>query len=730
MNGSLTIRTHEFFVESRDTDRSHVIMAITEPKDAAEAGLKGTLFIVFEIEQGNARITEYVHDIVRFIERTYYDEYAGERNHFEDTVVKTNQLLRGFQLPTTTGIHTMVGVVKKSALTFVTHGEPHAWLFAKGTREPHALIVAPGKEARESGSFFSELVEGNLSIQDVVLFASTHVGDYFTPDRLSKIVRGHSSEEIARHLLKILKDLGSGLAFAGIVAEAVPAPGGKPISNFTVGSHASIEALLAGRDRTAEFLMPTVFRNTGHWLREQWEARPRTGKLGQRANAAHPTRASADHLLLGHLIWFLVKNFIILVIRLLRGILFAFWHAGLWFIALVRSTPHDRRTLRSTVAGQTKNQFSLWFRRFRTLPASKQLVVLGIAALIVFIVGGSGTLIYQRFETKRLALSADLVQRITRNHEEAQAKVIYGADADARALLKDAEQLIAQLPVRGRREKQERDDLRGLIAATLSELRKELFVMPRLLAPIAEATLAPPRHVGLLPGTLVATSLHTAHGIMIDTVTGATREISTPAPLTNAAYENGALVWQQGNQLLAMDKDGATKPIFEQLGAGRDYTIFNKRLYILVPDKEQIIAHAPRADGFAAAGASWITENTVLPFDAQLVTSDGDLYVFSSGGSVIRFRRGKSIDFNFIPIDPSLTSIKQVWTSETTKFLYVLDVTQARLIVFDKEGRLKAQYRADAFPTASDFVVDEATKRAYVVANEGVWEFELAHLEQ
>lgn len=730
MSGSLTIRTHEFFVESRDTDRSHVIIAITEPKDAAEAGLKGTLFILFEIEQGNARITEYVHDIVRFVERAYYDEYLGEHNHFEDTVIKTNQLLRGFQPPTNTGIHAIIALAKKNTFTFTAHGEPHVWLFAKGIREPHALVVEKHTETAGSGSFFSELVEGSLSIQDVVLCTTTHIGDYFTPDRLSKIVRGHSCEEIARHLLKILKELGSGLAFAGIVAEAVPAPGGKSVGSSTVGSHASIEALLAGRDRTAEFLTPTIFRNTGLWLREQWEARPRTGKSGRRANTTQPVHTSADHLMLGHLIWFLVKNFIVLIIRLLRGIVFALWRVGLWLTAFIRSTSHDRSALRSTIAVQTKSRFSFWLRRFRTLPASKQLVTLGIAALLVLIVGGSGTLIYRYFETKRIAISIDLVQRITRNHEEAQAKIIYGADADARVLLKDAEQLIAQLPTRGRREKQEQEDLRGLITATLSELRKEIFVTPRLLAPIAEATLAPPRQVGLLQGTLAVASLHTARGIMIDTVTGATREISTPAPLTNAVYENGTLVWQQGNQLLAMDKDGATQSIFEQLGTGRDYTIFNKRLYILTPDKEQIIAHAPRGDNFAAEGKPWITEDTILPFDAQLMTADGDLYVLNGSGSVMRFRRGKSIDFNFVSIDPSLTNVKQVWTSDTTKSIYVLDPTSARLIVFDKEGRLKAQYRADAFSTASDFAVDESTKRAYVAVNDGVLEFELGHLAQ
>lgn len=732
MNGSLTIRTHEFFVESRDTDRSHAILAITEPKDAAEAGVKGTLFIIFEIEQGNARVTEYVHDIIRFIERTYYDEFKGERNHFEDTILKTNQLLRGFQLPSNTGIHAIIGLTKKNTITFTTHGEPHLWLFAKGMREPHALVVHDDKEAAKSGSFFSELVEGTLSIQDVILCTSTHIADYFTPDRLSKIVRGHASDEIARHLLKILKELGSGLAFTGLVIEAVPAPGNKPAASLAVGSHASIEALLAGRDRTSEFLTPTVFRNTTTWFREQWEARPRSSRAHHTVSSSSRAAALAsdDHLMLGHLAWYLIKNVAILIFKLLRGIFFLIWRAVLFLTTWIRSTPTDRRAIRSALTVETERRFSFWYRRYRSLPPRKQVVFLSLVAVAVLIIGGAGTLIYQRVEAKRLATYAELAGRITRNQEEAQAKVIYGADADARMLLKEAEQFIAQLPVRGRAQKQERENLRAMIGNALAELRKELLVQPRLALQITEATLAPPRSLGRLGDTLVAGSIHTARVLRFNPTTSSTQDIATPGPVTNAITDGEKLFWQQGTQLLAMDAEGALTPAFERLNPDSDYVIFNKRLYVLEPAQEQIMNFAAREKGFASEGKPWITEETVLPFESTFLMTDGDIYVVSANGSVQKFRRGKSVDFTLAPLDPLLAAVKQVWTSDVTKFIYVLDPGQMRLVVFDKEGKLRVQYRADVFQTATDFVIDEKTKRAWVVAQDGVWEFELTHVAQ
>lgn len=732
MNGSLTIRTHEFFVESRDTDRSHAILAITEPKDAAEAGMKGTLFIIFEIEQGNARVTEYVHDIIRFIERTYYDEFKGERNHFEDTVLKTNQLLRGFQLPSNTGIHAVIGLTKKNTITFTTHGEPHLWLFAKGMREPHALMVREEKEAAKSGSFFSELVEGTLSIQDVILCTSTHIADYFTPDRLSKIVRGHASDEIARHLLKILKELGSGLAFAGLVIEAVPTPGNKPAASMAVGSHASIEALLAGRDRTSEFLTPTVFRNTTTWFKEQWEARPRSSRAHHTVSSG--TRAallaSEDRFMLGHLAWYLVKNTAVLIFKLLRGIFFLLWRAILFLTTWIRSTPTDRRAIRSALTVETERRFSFWYRRYRSLSPRKQVVFLGMLALTVLIIGGASTLIYQRVEAKRLATYTELVQRITRNQEEAQAKIIYGADADARTLLKEAEQLLAQLPVRGRAQKQDRENLRAMIGHALAELRKELLVQPHLALQITDATLAPPRSLGRLGETLVVGSIHTARALRFDPTASTTQDITTPGPVINAVTDGTALFWQQGTQLLAMNTDGALAPAFGRLNPDSDYVIFNKRLYVLEPAQEQIMSFGARENGFVNEGRPWIAEETVLPFESKFLMADGDLYVVSTNGSVQKFRRGKSMDFTLAPLDPLLATVKQVWTSDTTKFIYVLDQMQMRLLVFDKDGKLRMQYRAPVFQTATDFVIDEKTKRAWVVTQDGVWEFELTHLAQ
>src|SRR3989344_114886 len=116
----LTIRQNQFFVESKNTIRSHTLLHVTEIKNDREAELKGSFFAIFEIEQGNSRLIEYAQDFIAFIEKFYYEEFAGERNHFEDTMLHANQLLRGFETPSNTGIHAVMGLVRGNALLFCT----------------------------------------------------------------------------------------------------------------------------------------------------------------------------------------------------------------------------------------------------------------------------------------------------------------------------------------------------------------------------------------------------------------------------------------------------------------------------------------------------------------------------------------------------------------------------------------------------------------------------------
>lgn len=733
MTNPLKIRVEEFFVESKDPNRSHTILQVTEATDNQEAVIKGSFFALFEIEQGNTRIIKYLQDLAIFLEKFYYDEYVGERNHFEDTILHANQLLRGFEVPANTGVHAILAVVKKNKISFTTHGQPGIWLFAKGTRRAHPLK----QEDEDNDSFFPELIEGVLGIQDVMLVGSTHLEDYFTPDRLAKIVHGHNSAEIARHLNRTLSELGSGLSFAGIVAEAVPSAPQHRNRRKPLGSHASIEVLLSGQDQTKELLTPTVFRNARHWFKEQWKTRPQGTKTPSR-NRTDETRkqkntkarqlleAQQDSFLFGHFLWHIVRTGSIFAVRIVKGSMILVWRGGVLIRSFIGSSPSDRRAAKSILQSRTKSRLSLFNERFRSLPTKKRFVFIALVAVIIIAIGGGGTLLYRNIQDKRLTEFNTTVQQVARLHEEAEAKQIYGADDEARGQLLDAKQLLAQLKSRTREQKQEHEQLEFMITAALADLRHEIPVQPTLLATITEETLAKPRSIGFLTDKIMATSDHTARAVLIEIPSGATREITAPEPLINPHHADDELWWQISNKLFTTDEGGTVNERFDQLNSAADYVIFNRRAYLLQPKENQITTHAPRGENFASFATNWITEETIFPLDAQFLAVDGDMYIFNKTGSVQKFIRGKSVNLNLYPIEPLLDTVTQVWTDISTDFIYILDSKEGRLVVFDKFGKLKKQYKSDELKSATDFLISEGSKKAYFIADHGVMEFDLS----
>lgn len=154
--------------------------------------------------------------------------------------------------------------------------------------------------------------------------------------------------------------------------------------------------------------------------------------------------------------------------------------------------------------------------------------------------------------------------------------------------------------------------------------------------------------------------------------------------------------------------------------------IYNRRLYTLEKEKNQIYRHEPVTGGFAE-GKPWIQDGTSVQNFTTLAI-DGSIYASDGSGNVIQLLRGKKTDFSLKPTSPPLTTIKKLWTNEKSDYLYVLDPQEKRLAVFaKKDGLLKAQYKSPKFTDLKDFSVDESKKTAYLLDGTAVLAIPLSH---
>lgn len=105
------------------------------------------------------------------------------------------------------------------------------------------------------------------------------------------------------------------------------------------------------------------------------------------------------------------------------------------------------------------------------------------------------------------------------------------------------------------------------------------------------------------------------------------------------------------------------------------------------------------------------------------ISIDGYIYLASSGGTIKKYLKGYEKTFNLDTINPKLDHIDKIYTDENTDKIYILDKSQNRLLVFNKNNvSLVAQYKSTEFDNLQDFIIDTKNNKAYLLNGTKVFE--------
>ena len=146
-----------------------------------------------------------------------------------------------------------------------------------------------------------------------------------------------------------------------------------------------------------------------------------------------------------------------------------------------------------------------------------------------------------------------------------------------------------------------------------------------------------------------------------------------------------------------------------------DSQSFGGNIYLL-DRNNQIWKHPGSESGFGS-GSAWLVEDAVVDFSkANSFAIDGNIWVLSDttinklavGGQDSFFLKGET-----------LTNAKKIWTSEDSKYLYILEDT--RIVVFDKNGNYREQYIWDGLQTAEDFAISEPLNKILILQKDKVY---------
>lgn len=146
-----------------------------------------------------------------------------------------------------------------------------------------------------------------------------------------------------------------------------------------------------------------------------------------------------------------------------------------------------------------------------------------------------------------------------------------------------------------------------------------------------------------------------------------------------------------------------------------DSQSYGGNIYLL--DRNNQIWKYPGSESGFGSMNPWLLEDTHVDFSkAESFTIDGNVWVLSPT-SVSKLAMGGQDSF-FLK-NETITTAKRIWTSENSKYLYVLE--DSRIVVFDKDGNYREQYIWDGFATTSDFTISEPLNKILVLQKDKVY---------
>ena len=149
---------------------------------------------------------------------------------------------------------------------------------------------------------------------------------------------------------------------------------------------------------------------------------------------------------------------------------------------------------------------------------------------------------------------------------------------------------------------------------------------------------------------------------------------------------------------------------------------FNSNLYFIDGKEGQIIKYPYKGNLQWDSPEQWILEEEKDIKGSKSLFVDGGIWVLQQDNSIDRYYAGKLEKSLSIEIYPELKNPLKIWTSSSLPHLYLIEPSQKRIIILDKEGKVLKQFRSEKFENLKDFVILD--KNIYILDGSSLYKIE------
>ncbi len=149
-------------------------------------------------------------------------------------------------------------------------------------------------------------------------------------------------------------------------------------------------------------------------------------------------------------------------------------------------------------------------------------------------------------------------------------------------------------------------------------------------------------------------------------------------------------------------------------------------LYLLEKGASKIWRYSAITGGFSD-GREWLAPG--IKVDLSRVVGwaiDGTVWLLTETGKVEKYSFGSPQDIKDMSPSPDFGTPKVIYTNEELANVYILDPSTERIVVFDKEGNYKAQYKSDILKDALSLAASEKVGRILVLTKDKLYSFPIS----
>lgn len=731
----LRIESETLLLADPTLSRSTAHVVVTHPSSNEEAA-RGKLILVVWLDSKDPGNHEIIAGLIDELRSGYYgaSETDGIEEAFEAGLQKANTRLHRFITDGAVGwlerFHAIVAAVRHDVIVLSHVGRMHASLFRE-SRITDIIRESAATEKLNPLKIFSSVLIGHLQPNDRMLLSTPSLLDYFSLEKLKRIMSDRLPSEAVVNLESVLTAQPTHVTFGAVLLAFLPeARLDTPLTEGVVpfrqmnAPERSLDDLLAKERATERLLSPSLLPNVGElaagwisrlgfFIRTVVFRRPPKRRVQRTIQDSSRYRSSARSSTIRPRLHRLGIQILLFVLEVPR-----------WIWRLFRRSKGVTKTIRQVPNRTTSGtqRFVRWFRHLnliqRSFLAAAILALFILSQAVISLSGASA-------RRDREAEAGRTVSQIEENLRRASAAMTYDDYPGAARLLTETETLINALAKRTRAEKQRDAELRTDLDSVREKARR--IVRPKVdtVRPFNDALAgARPTGLAIVNGrAVITTNQPTAVTFSLTDLEGSitTMTEASPSRFIIAQDNQSALAGTENSELaLLTPSRAAVTPITvsfpnvdRSIVAG---SIFQSRLYLLDVKNNGILRHARTGSSYGP-GQPWLQSGDVR--NGTGIAVDGSIYVSTSSGSINRYTAGESDSATFETIDPPLSSPTHLWTSPTAEQLFVLEPSQQRLLVYRKSsGQLISQFVDDAIGQARGLAVDESNQRLFAVTDD------------